>query len=298
MEQKNTFRRNLAARRRELGLTQEQLAKRMNVSPQAVSKWENSSYPDTELLPALAAALGTSLDALFGVRREDDAADLDKLLHDTIRSTAPDKRPELLMRLFYTAVCAHDANADNPGRLRGSFERETYSGLKSDAAVALARLNHDLRYFFYLENPGEGVNHYFTNTRNMCRLLRTLADEDCIRIISYLGSGPRNKMHAVSVISERLSLPEEKVQYIIDRLDRFGLVWRMSADLAQGETIMYGYAHNQAVTMILALTQSICNYLEFWDPLHDDFTEGSFRDPSGHTQNAIPQVSWWSDDDP
>ena len=100
MEQKNTFRRNLAARRRELGLTQEQLAKRMNVSPQAVSKWENSSYPDTELLPALAAALGTSLDALFGVRREDDAADLDKLLHDTIRSTAPDKRPELLMRLF------------------------------------------------------------------------------------------------------------------------------------------------------------------------------------------------------
>ena len=298
MEQKNIFRRNLAARRKELGLTQEQLAQRMHVSAQAVSKWENSSYPDTELLPELAAALGTSLDALFGVQTDARADDPARVVHDTVRSTAPDKRPELLMQLFYTAICAHDANADKPGRLRESFERETYSGLKTDDAVALARLNHDLRYFFYLENPGEGVNHYLTNTRNICRLLRTLADEDCIRIISYLGSGLRNKMHAVSVISERLSIPEEKVQYIIDRLDRFGLVWRMSADLEAGETIMYGYTHNQAVTMILALSQSICNYLEFWDPILEDFSAGSFRDPSGHTQNAIPQVSWWTDDDP
>ena len=42
------FGRNLAKRRKALGLTQEQLAMRLNVSPQAVSKWENSSYPDGE----------------------------------------------------------------------------------------------------------------------------------------------------------------------------------------------------------------------------------------------------------
>lgn len=42
------FGRNLAKRRKTLGLTQEQLAMRLNVSPQAVSKWENSSYPDGE----------------------------------------------------------------------------------------------------------------------------------------------------------------------------------------------------------------------------------------------------------
>ena len=38
----------IAALRKEKGLTQEQLAMRLNVSPQAVSKWENSSYPDGE----------------------------------------------------------------------------------------------------------------------------------------------------------------------------------------------------------------------------------------------------------
>ena len=42
------FVRNLAKRRNALGLTQEQLAMRLNVSPQSVYKWENSSYPDGE----------------------------------------------------------------------------------------------------------------------------------------------------------------------------------------------------------------------------------------------------------
>ena len=39
---------NIQQLRRARGLTQEQLAMRLNVSPQAVSKWENSSYPDGE----------------------------------------------------------------------------------------------------------------------------------------------------------------------------------------------------------------------------------------------------------
>lgn len=38
MDKKNIFRMNLVKRRKALGLTQEQLASRLNVSPQAVSK--------------------------------------------------------------------------------------------------------------------------------------------------------------------------------------------------------------------------------------------------------------------
>lgn len=38
----------------------------------------------------------------------------------------------------------------------------------------MARLNPDLRYFFFLEKPENGVNSYFTNPQNMARLLRTL----------------------------------------------------------------------------------------------------------------------------
>ena len=45
---------------------QERLAKELNVSPQAVSKWENDiNYPDISLLPDLARFLGVSVDELL-----------------------------------------------------------------------------------------------------------------------------------------------------------------------------------------------------------------------------------------
>lgn len=47
-------------------LTQEQLAERLNVTAQAVSKWENAAaMPDIGLLPLLAEVFGVSMDELF-----------------------------------------------------------------------------------------------------------------------------------------------------------------------------------------------------------------------------------------
>ena len=61
---------NLGNKIRELrknkGITQEQLASVLNMSPQAVSKWEMSAgYPDVAMLPVIAAYFGVSLDSLF-----------------------------------------------------------------------------------------------------------------------------------------------------------------------------------------------------------------------------------------
>ena len=54
-------------RRKALGLTQQSLAEKLNISFQAVSKWENgTSYPDVTILPGLAATLKVSIDSLLG----------------------------------------------------------------------------------------------------------------------------------------------------------------------------------------------------------------------------------------
>ncbi|CED92017.1 helix-turn-helix domain-containing protein [Actinomyces succiniciruminis] len=75
---KNSVGRNIARLRLSRGMTQEQLAQRMGVTPQAVSKWENDlNYPDVATLPALAALLGTSVDALLTVP-DSDAATADR----------------------------------------------------------------------------------------------------------------------------------------------------------------------------------------------------------------------------
>jgi len=59
----------LAELRREKGLSQEELAEKLNVSRQAVSKWERGeSSPDTDNLIALAQLYGVSLDVLLGLK--------------------------------------------------------------------------------------------------------------------------------------------------------------------------------------------------------------------------------------
>ena len=53
------------------GLTQEQLANKLGVSAQSVSKWENDiSMPDITLLPDIAETFGISIDDLFDLTTE------------------------------------------------------------------------------------------------------------------------------------------------------------------------------------------------------------------------------------
>ncbi|MCM1055318.1 MAG: helix-turn-helix transcriptional regulator [Bacteroides sp.] len=59
--------------RKQVGLTQEQLAETIGVSNQAVSKWESAQCcPDISLLPDLAACFNISVDELLGVYVEKD----------------------------------------------------------------------------------------------------------------------------------------------------------------------------------------------------------------------------------
>ncbi len=295
MDKNSVFRTNLVKRRKALGLTQEQLAARLNVSPQAVSKWENSSYPDGELLPRLAKELDTSLDSLFGVKVTESERDIEQIVNDEMRATPLEKRSEKFMKIMYTALCACNPNTDTVGRLRESFEHETFAALKTDRELAVSRLSSDLRYFCFLEIPENGVNSYFGDTTNMIRLFNTLADDDAISIISYLGASVRNKMFSAEMISEKLDIPLEKVQHVIDRLDRFGLVWRMSADISGSPVILYGYTHQILLTLILVLAKSITNYLRFMDPNVEEWTQGAFRRENGEQDEVVPQVPWWGE---
>ena len=59
---------NIATARKKLGLTQNQLAKALGVSAQAVSKWERGiSCPDIALLDEIANTLQISLSVLLGI---------------------------------------------------------------------------------------------------------------------------------------------------------------------------------------------------------------------------------------
>jgi transcriptional regulator with XRE-family HTH domain len=64
---KDSFGYRLTELRKKKAWTQDELAKKLNVSPQAVSKWEKDvSLPDVGLLPKIASTFDTSIDYLLG----------------------------------------------------------------------------------------------------------------------------------------------------------------------------------------------------------------------------------------
>lgn len=68
----NEFGARIAELREKIGMTQAELAEKLSVSAQAVSKWETGGgYPDVETIPQIAKALETTTDYLFGcVKKE------------------------------------------------------------------------------------------------------------------------------------------------------------------------------------------------------------------------------------
>lgn len=71
----DTLDERIAFYRRKCGLTQEELAEKCSVTPQAVSKWENAiTSPDISLLPRLSEVFGVSCDELLGARKPEAVA--------------------------------------------------------------------------------------------------------------------------------------------------------------------------------------------------------------------------------
>ena len=69
MENKcNILATNIQTYRKKSGMTQEELANKLGVSFQAVSKWENAkSLPDILFLPVLADLFNCNIDELFSI---------------------------------------------------------------------------------------------------------------------------------------------------------------------------------------------------------------------------------------
>lgn len=93
---------NIRSCRRKMNLTQEQLADKLGVSFQSVSRWENDlTYPDMELIPALTGIFGISADELLGVpeaKKEQAAEELLKEL--TELSEREDASPKRMIEII------------------------------------------------------------------------------------------------------------------------------------------------------------------------------------------------------
>ncbi len=91
---------NIRNLRRAADMTQEELAAKLGVTYQSVSRWENGgTYPDMELLPAIADVFGVTIDHLLDRDRKDVKKELQSLgeqLETAVRERENDKVTDIL----------------------------------------------------------------------------------------------------------------------------------------------------------------------------------------------------------
>ena len=107
------FGETLKTLRRKAGLSQEELAARMNVVRQTISKWENNlSMPDVDQLVALSGVLGVPVGTLTGAPTpEPDRADIEKQLElMRLLSAQLGRRPRALNALMAAGVALATLN--------------------------------------------------------------------------------------------------------------------------------------------------------------------------------------------
>ena len=127
---------------KEKGMTQEELASRLGVSSQAVSKWENDlSCPDISLLPALCQALGVTSDELLTGKTNEvrlvppaERKSLDELTLRVYVNSADGDRVRVNLPMRLVKVCM-EMGLDVSGSVGGS---DALKNLDVEKIVALA----------------------------------------------------------------------------------------------------------------------------------------------------------------
>lgn len=105
-------------------LTQEELAGKLRVSPQSVSKWErDESLPDTSMLPDIADSLGVSLDRLFSR----DAASFDDagyMIKRCLVSLPDEEKFDMMRKLAYHCARSVFTDPEDPRVIEFEKNRE------------------------------------------------------------------------------------------------------------------------------------------------------------------------------
>lgn len=89
-------------------ITQENLAEKLSVSPQAISRWESGAgYPDIEIIPKIAEIYNISIEILFGINKKEEEL---KIYKDELKNKI--HKMEWKQRLSEVRI-AHDIYPDD-----------------------------------------------------------------------------------------------------------------------------------------------------------------------------------------
>ena len=253
---------NIARLRKEKGATQEELAKSVCVSPQAVSKWENGGVPDTELLPKIADFFEISLDTLFG-RSLTEYTDIEKAIEKKLAHTPQGEKFNQAFALCWSIqqALSGESNADFnwndlPAFQKRLGDKRTHSQMKYDSGYTLMQLSKVLPYFMLAPEPADTESAYFDGIDYLA-FFKDISDKAVFDTLIFLNKRESSKSFTANLLIKNLKIDEENAKKVIEVLKKYKSVTVTQIEMDDILQETYLFEPNPAFVAMLTFAREL-----------------------------------------
>lgn len=217
---------NIKRFRLENKLTQDQLAAKLGISAQAVSKWETSeTYPDGTLLVPLANALGVLLDELFG-NDTVSMPDVSRRIISLIRHAEQDDRFALardicwqIERGLFGCRMEIDTKYD-PDELK---RQHNDSYILEDGGFTVVA-NGQEPFFAVFQQPEGGFGDFLKDREELQKIFSALSHTDTVNALVRLYQKNENYIFESAVLARDCGICDEQIGGVMEELSLLGVV--------------------------------------------------------------------------
>ncbi len=249
---------NIKRIRLEQNLTQEQLASRLGISAQAVSKWETSeTYPDGSLLLPLAQELNVSLDELFNnhkVTMKDISARIIRLFSET-----PEREQMNLARDIGWQIEKGMFNCKLA--IEGKYSPDELSEVRNSSYIlndyGFTHVSNGREPFFAVfPEPQEGFGYFLEEKERIRKVFAALSSPDTMNAILYLMGQKENYAFEPAFLAEECMIKEENLEQVLKELLFLGMIWSKDIMLnGTAKTLCHSCSGHEYIALFIMAQQ-------------------------------------------
>lgn len=252
----------IASMRKEKGIKQEELAKYVGVSNQAVSKWENGGVPDTELLPKIADFFSVSVDSLFG-RNITDYSDMRSALMKKINESTNEKVFKEVFNYCWDIERAmmSDLNLIEDGSVE-EYEKnitedaQHYSSVMTDYGFTRMGLANRLQYFLIVPEPKDTEAALF-NGIDYPAFFKDFSDPDVFNTCVMLHKRHHKKLFTSNLLVKNMGITLEKATEVLKLLKKYHLVYPSQIEMDDEIQTVYQFSPTPSFVAFLIFAREM-----------------------------------------
>ena len=250
---------NIKRLRQEKNLTQEQLAAKLGISAQAVSKWETSeTYPDGTLLVPLAQELDVSLDVLFD-NNSVSMADISSRIMSLIYNTKVKERFNVARDICWQIerglfnCCMEIEKGYDPNDIKNT---KSASYILENEGFTMVS-NGKEPFFAVFPQPEEGFGHFLEVKEELRKIFEALSHKDVVNALIYLYQEGRDYVFESSVLAKECEIGNDQIDAVLEDLRMLKVVWGQEVTINGKKRMLYYSRQSHILVAIFLIAREI-----------------------------------------